>query len=368
MKFMNLKIAVMGINLFPGALLTYPNRYIHDLHVGINANIHYITNGYVDKTFEYRDIVIHMVSSSFYLKFEDFKRKLISINPDIVVLFGTFFNLLHFYRLKDVPAKKVFFPCFSKYSFLYILKQYNKFSYYTHHLLPLKGKVLKEYIDLVVCPSNNIKRIVLNELGKKYYDKIVCVRPGIKKENITIPKKNYFSYFGDANKDRGIEEIIYAAKKLPEINFRLYIRSFEVEDKNKRSYIEIQKLASNLDNVEVITKNLSNESVKRSMAQSLAILLPFRKYYPTEVPYTVLESLSVGTFVITTPVNGIPEIIDDGVNGILCSPKKYGVLEAIKKFYTYHVDKSVTKGDLSVEYSLEKNRKKLQQLYRKVLD
>ncbi len=50
------------------------------------------------------------------------------------------------------------------------------------------------------------------------------------------------------------------------------------------------------------------------------------------LPYTLLEAASAGLPLISTYVGGIPEIIEDGKNGLLVPPKNFNALaEAIKK-------------------------------------
>ena len=50
-------------------------------------------------------------------------------------------------------------------------------------------------------------------------------------------------------------------------------------------------------------------------------------------PHTVVESLAVGTPVIATRVGGVPEVVEDGVNGLLVPPGDVGALAAaIRRF------------------------------------
>ena len=44
------------------------------------------------------------------------------------------------------------------------------------------------------------------------------------------------------------------------------------------------------------------------------------------LPYTILEAMAAGVPVIATRVGGIPDLIEDGVNGIIVPPKDPNVL------------------------------------------
>ena len=48
--------------------------------------------------------------------------------------------------------------------------------------------------------------------------------------------------------------------------------------------------------------------------------------YGENLPYALLEALSTGLPVITTPVGAIPEFVEDGKNGFLIEPGDYGAL------------------------------------------
>lgn len=54
------------------------------------------------------------------------------------------------------------------------------------------------------------------------------------------------------------------------------------------------------------------------------------------MPITLIESFSVGTIPICTPVGGIRNMIQDGVNGLLaCSPSREDIEAVLKRFMNY---------------------------------
>ena len=65
------------------------------------------------------------------------------------------------------------------------------------------------------------------------------------------------------------------------------------------------------------------------LAQTDVFVLPS---YREGLPMAILEAMAAGTAVLTTPINGIPEAVHDGVNGVFVEPGDVPALaEAIRK-------------------------------------
>jgi len=69
----------------------------------------------------------------------------------------------------------------------------------------------------------------------------------------------------------------------------------------------------------------SREHVLELLAAADAMVLPSLW---ENLPHSVLESLGVGTPVIATAVGGVPELVEDGTNGLLVPPGDVGALAA----------------------------------------
>ena len=78
---------------------------------------------------------------------------------------------------------------------------------------------------------------------------------------------------------------------------------------------------------------LSNEEAALHFGAADASLLPYRSASQSGV---VQLSFAYGRPVIATRVGGLPAAVDDGVDGLLCTPSAEGVAEAIERMAREH--------------------------------
>ncbi len=86
------------------------------------------------------------------------------------------------------------------------------------------------------------------------------------------------------------------------------------------------------------------------------------------MPISILEAMSAGKATISTPVGGVVDIIQEGVNGYLSDDiSKESYKEAVKKFLNHpSCDAEKTRAIFDESYSIEKTAKEYTGLYKKV--
>lgn len=163
----------------------------------------------------------------------------------------------------------------------------------------LKGTY--KYIDVIICPSRFMKiKLDSNHLFK---DKTIVMYNFIDKvSKKDVSKKDYILYFGRYSKEKGIETLLETIKQLPNIKF-IFAGNGPLEDKVNS--------ISNIDNVGFKTGNELTNLIK----EALFSIYPSKWY--ENCPFSVMESISLGTPVIGSNIGGIPELIDDGKTGLL---------------------------------------------------
>ena len=178
-------------------------------------------------------------------------------------------------------------------------------SYKLHRWMQLYEK----QVGLFIMPSYYMKRQLI--AGGFSQDKIRVNHYGIDVGSIESSAQHdkSFLYVGRLSEEKGIETIVYIAKQLPDIRFKIVGRGPQM------AYLH--RLALDVPNVELLGFR-SGEELKRLYQQACAVLLPSRVH---EVfPLVALEAMAYGKPVIASEVGGIPEIIEDRVNGILVQP------------------------------------------------
>ena len=132
-----------------------------------------------------------------------------------------------------------------------------------------------------------------------------------------------FLFLGRMLKDKGICEFIEAARQIkkrhPDTEFHIVGRC---------------------DNNSIQAESLKNEGIEWHGRQadvrpfiSMCHCLVHPSYYPEGMSNVLLESCATGRPIITTDIPGCREIVDDGVNGFVISPRDVDdLVEKIERF------------------------------------
>ena len=116
---------------------------------------------------------------------------------------------------------------------------------------------------------------------------------------------------------------------------------------------------------------LKQEEVKKLLKKATMFVLPSVKTSTGNmdgIPVALMEAMAIGIPVISTNVSGIPELIEDGVNGYLCEPKN--VKDLAKKITLLLADTELqntfakeARGKVESQFSAEMEAEKLMQLF-----
>lgn len=179
----------------------------------------------------------------------------------------------------------------------------------------LKGAVYSRYIDVFVGVSNYTKREVIRDFGRQIQSKTFIIYNGIVIKNIEERAATHcpprFVMVSHLRKSKGIQDLIEAVNVLPD----KIKRDFKIDVYGEGSY------GATLKQLAKIKKVDKNFVFKGSSSQVSTIYCHYDYLlHPTHMEcfsMTILESLAANVPVITTPVGGNTEVIEDGVNGFI---------------------------------------------------
>jgi len=170
----------------------------------------------------------------------------------------------------------------------------------------------KEWVNSYIGHENVF--VLYNPVDTSFYKDL---RPWLRQEPV---KKILF--MGIIGRRKGAYDIIKLipslAKSRPNIRF-VFAGNGEIKKAK-----QLCKQAGILDKVE-FPGWLGPEAKRDYYSEASIYLLPS---YREGLPVSVLEAMAAGLPVVTTPVGGIPEAVEDGVNGYLIKP---GDIKAMKE-------------------------------------
>lgn len=205
-------------------------------------------------------------------------------------------------------------------------KWINLFCFYTLDII-VRYFISKGLLTLVT--GNKL----LNEYHKKgcyvytYFTSLISLKDIVEvKKNVPLLETANILYVGFLEANKGVQVLIKAyadfVKECNAYKSTLHI----VGDGNYRSVLEslAQKLNIN-EKVKFYGFIGDREKVKRIFLNCDLLVLPS---YSEGVPKVLLEAMAYGVPILATNVGGIPDIINDGINGLLIPP---GNAEELKK-------------------------------------
>ena len=193
----------------------------------------------------------------------------------------------------------------------------------------MKGSVLKSFvgtieayvnkwrnaydkIDYIITPSKFYKEKFI-EFGIEE-KKVIHIPNFLNNDNIEydkLEKKDYYLYFGRLSEEKGIMTLVDAFQK---IKLKLKIVGTGPLKENIEKYIN----EKNLNNIEVLGFKNGKE-LNTILGNAKCVILPSEWY--ENGPYSAIEALKLGRPLIGSDLGGIPELIDDGVNGFIFKNK-----------------------------------------------
>ena len=176
-----------------------------------------------------------------------------------------------------------------------------------------------------------------------------------------IKKEDYLLYYGRLSNEKGVDLLLKALQKSPQ-SF-LKIAGIGLEEEKLKALTKKYKLE---ERVEFLGFKFGAE-LDSLISSARAVIIPSR--WPENMPFTLLESLSMGTPVIAAKVGGLPELVKEGENGFLFESENVDDLVAkINSLDNLSPDIS-QKAIASVsELTLENHLKKLLNIYQEVLN
>ena len=215
---------------------------------------------------------------------------------------------------------------------------------------------LERYVDKFICPSRFISDKMEEAGFHKAKLKVICNfieqskidcfnKSGLKS------KEDVYCYVGRLSPEKGVEDLLKAAVRLP---YKLYVAGDgPLLDKLKAEYEQ--------ENI-VFLGHLSSDGVVDLISRSKAMVIPSAWYENN--PLSVIESLCMGTPVIGTKIGGIPELIENGINGCLVPVSdSEAIKEAVTNIFSMTFDyEHIAKISRDI-YSAERYYSELEKIY-----
>jgi glycosyltransferase involved in cell wall biosynthesis len=216
---------------------------------------------------------------------------------------------------------------------------------------------LEKYTDTFICPSQFMyNKMVQGGFNiEKLYPLHYAIDISQTRKEYYI-KEHYYCYLGRISHEKGIETLINAAKQLP-YELKIIGRG-PLEE-------ELKKQSKDYSNINFVGYKQWSE-IKEIVEKAQFIAIPSEWY--ENYPLSVIESQCLGTPVLGANIGGIPEMIEEGKNGMLFESRNIEDLkDKIQRMFSMDFDCRSIAETAQQRYSGENHYKELIKIYQSIV-
>lgn len=177
-----------------------------------------------------------------------------------------------------------------------------------------------DQVDLFICPSAFYRKKLTE--GKFTKSPIITLRnplPLGTTYEISSSNDGYVLYFGRLSPEKGVKTLIEAALKC---GCRLVILGTGPQEE------ELKNFAQNNPNIE-FKGFQAGDTLMNFVRNSKCVVLPSEWY--ENGPYSAMEAMAMGKPLVVSSNGGLPELVDDGVNGYIYEKDADALAKCIEK-------------------------------------
>lgn len=199
---------------------------------------------------------------------------------------------------------------------------------YVHRMLRIQ-----DLVDVFVAPSNFLMKKLI-EYGFDE-DRIISMPNFINLDgdNGPVDVGDYIIYSGRLSPEKGVDVLVEAARGIRGAHFII------AGEGPHREALERQAASVTSSRVDFVGHQ-PQEKMRELIRAARFVVLPSKCY--ENCPYSILEAFSFGKPVIGARIGGVPELINDGTNGLLFEPDN--VPDLIEKIQCLLKDDSLVGG------------------------
>ena len=175
-------------------------------------------------------------------------------------------------------------------------------------------------VDLFISPSDFHRKKMLK--GKCTTSPIVTLRNPLSVDTVfelNDENEGYVLYLGRLSSEKGVKTLIEAAKLC---GCHLVILGTGPQEE------ELKDLAEGCSNIE-FKGFRTGEALRAFVKNSKCVVMPSACY--ENGPYSAMEAMALGKPLIVSNMGGLPELVEDGVNGFIYEKTAEALAESIRK-------------------------------------